>query len=191
MHPQLTELDAELEAASTRLGALVANTSEEAWTRRPPSGGWSPAECVAHLNLTTRATIPHLEKGIAEARKRGGGIAKRLRRDVLGWLLWKSMQPTQRMKVPTGPDFVPTGDLDRTRLINEFDELQADLQRLLEESDGLPVSRVKVVSAFNERLRYSIFSCFAILATHEHRHLLQAERAATASRSSPSDASAA
>lgn len=186
MHPQLTEIDAELEAASERLGKLVAGTTEAAWNQRPPTGGWSAAECVAHLNLTSRATIPHLEQGLAAARKRGGSTADRIRRDFFGWLLWKSMQPGKGMKVPTGAAFIPGGELDRTRLVNEFQELQSEVQRLLAEADGLPIGKVKMASPFNERIKYSIFSAFSLLAVHEHRHLLQAERAVAAGGSGPS-----
>lgn len=182
MHPQLTEIDAELEAASARLGQLARNASEAEWTRRPPSGGWSPAECVAHLVLSSRGAIPHLEGGIAEARARGSGASGRMRKDFVGWLLWLSMRPGKGMKVKTTAPFVPGGDLDRTQLVNEFDGLQAELQRLLDEADGLPIDRVKIGSAFNEKVRYSLYSAFSVLAIHEHRHLLQAERALAAGR---------
>jgi hypothetical protein len=45
------------------------------------------------------------------------------------------------------------------------------------EAEGLPLHRVKIVSPFNARVRYNLFSALSILPRHQHRHLWQAELA--------------
>jgi hypothetical protein len=47
-------------------------------------------------------------------------------------------------------------------------------------ADGLPLTAVKIQSAFNAKVRYNVFSALSILSVHQHRHLGQAERAAAA-----------
>ncbi len=180
LHPELQAIADELRAASDRLGALHLRISEGAWTRRPPGGGWSPAECVAHLNLTHEAFLPGLRAAMEEARARAAATPAppvRFRRGLLGWLLWRTMGPPARMKVKTGAAFVPTGDDPPGVLKERFDAWQAELVALVEGAEGLPVGDVRVPSPFAKKVTYTLFAAFGIMARHEHRHLWQAEQA--------------
>jgi hypothetical protein len=42
----------------------------------------------------------------------------------------------------------------------------------------LPLDRVKIVSPFGERMKYSAYSAIVVVARHQHRHIDQAEEAA-------------
>jgi DinB superfamily len=178
VHPQLEAVAAELEAARARVHAIDRRLSSEAWQRRPSAGQWSAAECVVHLNLTAEAMLPRFRAGLEEARRIGQVTPARYRRDVVGWLIWKSVQPGGRIKTKTVASFVPTADRPPREIIAGFDRLHEDLIEVTRQSDGLAVDRVKVQSPFNERVRYNLYSALTITATHDHRHLLQAERAA-------------
>lgn len=187
MNNQLTDVEREFESALDHVRRLVTSYDEALWRQRPASGGWSAAECVAHLNLTSEACLPSMDEGLTDARARGpDSTTRRFRRDPMGWLLWKGSQPNPRMKIKTGAPFVPTGDHPRDLLIADFERLQREQLALLRAADGLPIDRVKVKSAFIERIRYSLYSVFTILSIHQHRHLTQAERALEAVRSSAS-----
>jgi hypothetical protein len=166
VHPQLEAIAADVEAATTRLHALEGRLSDEAWRRRPAAESWSPAECVAHLNLTTQAMLPRFRAALDEARRLGRSTGGRYRRDLFGWLIARSLKP------------VPAGSQPAPELIADFDRLHRDLLALIREADGLPLDRVKMTSPFNERVKYNLYSALAINAVHDHRHLLQAERAA-------------
>lgn len=63
-------------------------------------------------------------------------------------------------------------------LIQEFERLQDEQLRRVERADCLPLSNVRVVSPFNGKVRYNLYSCLTILPRHEHRHLWQAEQVA-------------
>ena len=178
MNAQLQALIDELGSARERLHRLVATVPEERWTERPAPESWSPAECVAHLNLTSVAFIPGLREAITRARANGGGRAPaRYRHDMLGWMLWRSQKPGGGMKVKTSAAFIPGANVPRAELIAEFDRLQDEQMELVRLGDGLPLSKIKVPSPFAPRLKYSVYSALALLPTHQHRHLLQAERA--------------
>lgn len=177
MHPQLEEVQADLNAALARIRRLAAEHPETAWTRNPAGGGWSAAECVVHLNLTSAAVIPGLEKGIDEAQAAGGPVPRRLRRDPVGWLIWRMSRPTARTRVATRPGFSPGGTPPLDGILAEFERLQQEKLGLLHAADGLPIHKVRIRSVFEPRIRYSLYSAFTILATHQHRHLAQAERA--------------
>ena len=180
MNEQLEAIDRDLRAASSRLASLVERTDEGAWSRRPGSGGWSAGECVAHLCLTTEAAVPPLRSAIERLESRGERSGTGYRRDVLGWLLWRSQRETTRMRTRTKPVFMPEKADSTADAIARFEAGQSELRELLRRSDGLALTREKMASPFDPRVQYNVYSAFTILAAHEHRHLGQAERAASA-----------
>jgi hypothetical protein len=62
-------------------------------------------------------------------------------------------------------------------VVPEFLEQQARLVAALRAAEGLDLTRAKIASPFDRRVKYNIFAAFRIVETHERRHVLQAERA--------------
>ena len=178
MYLQLNAVVADLRSAERRLHALrTAAVSPAALTRRPTPERWSAVECVAHLNLTSKALLPLLRAGVEEARRLERPTSARYRRDFFGWLIWKALVTPGRFKTKTIAAFVPSGDQPIETLIVEFGRFQSELTACTREATDLPIDRVKVVSPFNARLKYSVYSALTILTAHQHRHLWQAEQA--------------
>jgi hypothetical protein len=177
VHPQLEEIVREFNSASARIQNLHGSLAPGRWNRRPAPETWSPGECVAHLNLTAIAMIPLIQQGLDAARRSGRAAGDRYRRDLVGWLLWKSISAPGRFKSKTIPSFVPASDRSAEEVMAEFDRLQSEQIALTRASEGLPIDRVKMSSPFNASVRYNIFSALSILPRHQHRHLWQAEQA--------------
>src|SRR5256886_12193651 len=55
MHPQLQLVADEYRSAQARLHDLVRAVPDEQWGKRSDPARWSVAECVAHLNITSRS----------------------------------------------------------------------------------------------------------------------------------------
>lgn len=178
MNAQLAELEAEFNSALIRVRALRASVAPAVWSRRPAPERWSPGECVAHLNLTSATMMPIVRAGMEEARRLGTRAPARYRRDLVGWMLWKSLGQVGRFKTKTIPAWVPSGDRSPDALVAEFERWQTEQIACVRESDGLPIQAVKITSPVDARARYNVFSALAILARHQHRHLWQAEQAA-------------
>ncbi|MEO8259667.1 MAG: DinB family protein [Acidobacteriota bacterium] len=178
MDRQLVAVIEDLQAADRRLQALRAALPLDAWCVRPATTSWSPAECVAHLNLTSEALLPRLRAGLAEAGDVVGRAASRYRRGLVGWLIWRTVAPTGRLRTRTLPAFVPQGDRPAEEVLEDFGRLQSDVIACVRAADGLPIDLIKVVSPFDARVRYNLFAALTIVPRHQHRHLLQAERAA-------------
>lgn len=176
MHPQLQVVADGLVAARARLHRLAAATSEASWSVRADPERWSAAECVAHLNLTATAFLPLIRRALEQAAAIGGPAPARYRRDLVGWMLWRSAPPPVRVRVRTTAPFVPTGAESRDGLLATFDRLQADQLECVAQADGRPIGRVKIASPFDPRLRYNLYACLTILPRHQERHIWQAER---------------
>ena len=179
MHPQIQEIIDDCDAAQQRLRALAKRVPDDRWGERGPGGGWSPSECIEHLNMTSESFLPRLRIAVAEARKLGTTAPDRMRRKgFFGWMLWKVMPPpVSRMKAKTTPDFIPHTHLTPAQIRERFDTLQAELVQMLREADGLPIDRVRIVSPFGEKIKYNAFAAFGIIPRHQHRHIWQAEQA--------------
>ena len=184
MQEQLAEVIESFDSAQSRLRRLADKISEDAWDRRPASERWSAADCVEHLNLTSRAYLPPLREATARARQLGGSSTMRYKKDALGWFMSMMMGPLHRFgkfrifPVKTTPAFRPKGGQSPDQLLSEFVRLQADLLTLIRSADGLPLDRVKILSPFGGRARYDAYSALVIVARHQHRHIQQAEEAA-------------
>jgi hypothetical protein len=175
---QLEHIETDFRTAQARLDVLGKTLSPADWVTRPPEGGWSAVECVAHLNQTADAFIPSLRATIREAADKYERKEQRYRRDPMGWLLSVIMPPPVRLlRVKTSKPFEPPPGLDPERLVARFRELQDQQIALLHEADGMPLSSMWIQSPFDARARYNVYSCFVILPRHQHRHLWQAERA--------------
>jgi DinB superfamily len=177
MHPQLQTIAQALDAAAARASRLVEGVNEGRFHRRPGGTRWSLAECLGHLNLTSRAFLPAIDTALSEARALGTAAPERYRRDPGGWLLEAMLEPPVHLRLPTTAPFQPPATGTREEILRAFGELQQSLRQRLEQADGLDLARVRIASPFNERLRYNLYSCFRILAAHQRRHLWQGEQA--------------
>jgi len=83
------------------------------------------------------------------------------------------------MPIKTTAAFVPKRGRSPKQIMSDFVKLQAELAAVIRSGDGLPLDRVKIVSPFGGRMKYNAYSALVIIARHQHRHIDQAEDAAT------------
>ena len=172
---QLATLSRELEDATKRAIRLGENRTAAELARRAAER-WSPAQCVEHLNLTTRAYLPLLDGGIRDLRAKNqlstGPYRMEWMPRFFAWLL----EPPARMKMKTPQPFQPVAVGDGSRVIPDFVNLQKELQQRLEQADGLALGSFRIRSPFAQNVSYNLYSAFVLIAVHERRHLWQAER---------------
>ena len=178
MDAQLRAVVVDLQTAEQRLRSLRATLPCEAWSHRPGVLRWSPAECVAHLNLTSQAVLPLLRAGLTEARCGLRHASTRHRRDAVGWLLWLATAPSCSVRTRTVSALMPSIERPLTALFSDFADLQANLIACVDAAVGLPIDRITVSSPLDGRLRCNLYAALTLVPRHQHRHLLQAERAA-------------
>jgi hypothetical protein len=184
LQKQLAEIVQSLESAQSKLRRFTDKLPESAWSRKPGPNQWSAAECIEHLNLTSRAYIPLLRDAVARAGEVPHAPTTHYRHDAPGWFLSKMFGPLRHLgkfkigRVKTTPTFVPKAGGSRTEILSEFVRLQAEMISIVRLSDGLPIDDVKIVSPFGGRLKYGAYSALVIISRHQHRHIEQAKEAA-------------
>jgi len=173
---QIDAIRQELTDAQHRAHQVTEAAGASLWGTRPAAGGWSVAECLMHLNVSSTAFLAPIREVLYDGHRRAMNGQEPYRLDLAGWLLCRMLEPPARFKVRTPPGFVP-GRIDAAgKVLSDFDRLQAALLKCLDGARGLALNRLKVQSPFARRLRYNLYATFRIIPAHQRRHLWQAEQ---------------
>ena len=176
MNEQTMRLRRELEDNVRRGKELAARVDDMQLSTRPAERSWSVAECLEHLNVSAEQYIGRIRTALDTAEKRPARAKERL--SLFGRFFVWFMEPPVRKRLPAPRGFRPAKKpIARDALLTRYDALHAELIRLLEESDAVDRTRIKVSSPASDRMKLSVLDAFAILASHGRRHLWQAERA--------------
>jgi DinB family protein len=170
-------LQKELNQATARAWALISSTDGRLFTVRPAPMSWSAAECISHLSISSEIFLAPLRAAIDNGRAKGLRSTRPPKMDLIGRVLKWFLEPPIRKHVKTSVPFVPKSIRAKAEAFGEFASFQAKLSELLQEANGLDLNRMKLVSPFDKRIRYNLYSAFHIVIAHQRRHLWQAEQA--------------
>ena len=173
--PQLERITEELADARRRARELAAPLTAASWRTGPAADQWSVAECLIHLNLTSRAFLPLIGNAITKGHELKLLSAGPYRRDLLGWFVYRITEPPAWFRIKTTAPFVPSAIEPKERVLEDFDTLQEQLVECVRDADGLDLGRLRIVSPFDKRLKYNLYSCLTIIPAHQRLHLAQAE----------------
>lgn len=178
MQVQTEKLRLELLDAIAVAKELATRVDPEAFRRRPEDGSWSAAECIEHLSLSAETFVRRLRR-VVEASKR----MPPPRAEKLTWIgrayVWLLEPPVGR-KLPAPQSFVPGAVAERAVLMARFERTHRELIALIEETDTIDRTRIKVPTPVGKWVRISLLDSFTALAAHARRHLWQAQRAINA-----------
>ena len=174
MDSQLGRIQTELTDALRRVNLVAGLLPDSAWSARPAPSQWSVAECLIHLNLTSHAFLPLIADAIDKGRESARFKRTRYRMDLVGRLLWAAS--TISLPIKTTEPFVPARGELKDSVLSEFGALQNQLIGYLDRAEGLDLGKLRIVSPFDARITYNLYSCFRVIPAHQRQHLRQAER---------------
>ncbi len=180
----MTDVERELNEATARAWSLIRSTDGRLFTVRPHPNSWSAAECLSHLSLSTEMFLPVVKMALEDAEKRGLYSDRPPKMDLIGRVSCWFLEPPIRQRLKTAARFVPKSVRAKAEAFGEFSALQEKLLELIRGAKGIDLRRVKIVSPFDKRVRFNLYSAFRIIAAHQRRHLWQAEQAVAALRPS-------
>jgi hypothetical protein len=172
--PELDAFRVQFEQLADDVDSLVGGLTDEQFNWRPPSGGWSLAQCIDHLNVTARVYLPKLDEGIAEAIRRGLYGGGPFRYSWLGRVFVSTVGPPPRFKVKAPKAFQPAPSRRKPETLAAFRAYQVQFIDRLRQANGLDLARARVQSPVARLLRIPLGSGFAMMVAHECRHLAQA-----------------
>ena len=173
---QLAVVKEELLYARERARTVCKGLDAHTWAARPTAAEWSIAECLIHLNITSERFLPLIDRAIQDGRTRGLERNGPYGMGLIGWALQRFLEPPYKMKAKTTPEFAPVAVDPMPDTLERFDFLQQQVQLRIDRSAELALDRLRLVSPFNAHIKYNLYATFCILATHQRRHLWQAEQ---------------
>jgi hypothetical protein len=154
---------------------LTATLTNEQFNWRAGAGKWSIAECVAHLNAVDGLDVPAIEREIRTAKEQGIFGKGPFRYGWLSRTVVRSMEPpVRRLRFSTPKVYQPLSNQPKDKIVPEFMALHDRLIELMRSANGLDLARVKVGSPVGTWLKFSLGQRFALITTHDRRHLWQA-----------------
>jgi DinB superfamily len=174
--PELDTFRQAFEHLADEADAMAGHLTDDQFNWHPPSGGWSVAQCIEHLNVTARMYLPNLDEGIADAIRRGLYGEGPFRYNWFGRMFVRSQEPPVKRKFKAAKVFVPPPSRPRQESMAAFRAYQVQFVDRLRQANGLDLARARVKSPAVTWIRLPLGSGFALMAAHERRHLWQARR---------------
>ena len=160
--------------ATADADALVAGLSPAQFNWKPDASSWSVAECLVHLNTTNAPYVEQMGALLKDGGPRGGPP---FRYGMLARLFIASTSPNVRLKSKTLPAMMPaTSQYGKPQVMAEFDRINEAFQQLIDQAEGLDVSKIRMRSPFLKVVRLPVGAFLEALAGHELRHIAQARR---------------
>ncbi|MCX6216923.1 DinB family protein [Spirosoma sp.] len=151
------------------------NMDEVTLCQPSPSGGWSIAQCLDHLNSYGRYYLPRLNQGLASRQHKP--TTDRLESSWLGAFLVRLMDPkTGTKKFRAVKRHQPANDLPAHQIVAEFIEQQEQLLDVLKQVENANVDGIQIALSIASWLHLPIGNVLQFLVIHTERHIRQANR---------------
>lgn len=179
--PDLQELIDAWNDLDRQAEVLLEPLDDEQFNWSPASGVWSIAQCFDHLNTANTVYLAGIRQAITNAEAAGWSRRGAIAPTVWGrWFIW-SMEPrTSRraLKYRAPGKIRPAARrLRKAEVWPEFVRLHNQLRTLAAERGArLDLNRAWFPNPFIPGIRMRAGTGLCVIAAHDRRHLLQAQR---------------
>jgi hypothetical protein len=171
----LATLENQVEIHLREAVAIFQNLPIDILLRPSPTGGWSIAQCLDHLNSYGNFYIPHFKKGID--RKRNIPASDTFKSTWFGNYFTRMMHPdTGKKKFRALKNYTPSPILDARRVIAIFIEQQETMLGLLNESRSANLNTIRIPLSLTRLVTFKLGDAFQFLIAHNERHMRQAKQ---------------
>ena len=174
----LAGIATEFRTIAERFSDVVSFVGIAQVAKGPSPTRWSIGECLVHLTLASEAYLPVWREACNRARAEGVTGHEPFKLDLWGRFWVWFLKPPPKIRFPAPKRFVPTEIPPGHDVLRAFLASQEQVLSTIDWAQGLAIDRVKITSAIDRRVRYSVWSSFCANASHQHRHLWQAEHVA-------------
>ncbi|MEO6286210.1 MAG: DinB family protein [Dyadobacter sp.] len=155
---------------------VLFQNGEEALLNSPSSsGGWSIAQCLAHLNSYGDYYLPKIRQEIEKAAE---NFEKQdFTSSWLGAYFTKMMEPeTSKGKFKAFKGHIPPSELDAAQTVAEFLRQQEDMLFLLRNAVSKDMETIKIPVSILPFIKLRVGDVFQFIIAHDERHMQQAKR---------------
>jgi len=176
VHPDIDGIISHLKTNLASVGAIAEGLSTQQFNWRVEPGRWSIGQCITHLNMIDGADLARLEAVIDAARSQSITANGPFRYSWLSRKFVNSMEPPITRKFSAPKPYLPPPEVAIDATVNEFRRISNELLRLAEKARGLDLRKVKTGLSGVPLIKMSLGARLSLLATHDTRHLWQADQ---------------
>ena len=170
-HMRLLE---DLDASDERAEKLVGGLCEEQLNWQPEQACWSVGQCLEHLCITNEAYLPVISAALKE--RPDAPVEEIIPGWFGGWFIQNFIEPSpQTKRAPAPPKIRPTTHVGLS-VLDRFLSGNRGCRVLIEDARNKDVNRIRFWNPLVKGIRFTVGAGLKIIAGHERRHLLQAER---------------
>ena len=167
-------LIAELEAADGRAQAVANGLNLEQLNWQPGPGAWSIGQCLGHLYMANQVYLPAISRAI-EGRQRSPVQQLRLAWPSR-WFIRNYIAPSPGGRRARAPRKIEPAKQAEPSVLEKFLHSNEEARALVRRASEYDVNRIRFKNPFVPMLRFTVGTGLEIIAKHQNRHLLQAER---------------
>ena len=173
--PWFIRIASELDAADARAVALVKDLTDSQLNWKPRPDAWSIGQCLEHLCLSNEVYAPAMLEALGD---QATGPVDEIRPGWFGrWFIRRYIEPsTQSTRARAPRKVTPVVRQIDALILDRFARSNVAIRGVMARAHGHDVNRVRFRNPFVPLIRFTVGTGLQIIARHNHRHLLQAER---------------
>jgi hypothetical protein len=175
--PDLESLLADYDKSDRQARRVLEGLSDDQANWQPSPASWSIAQCLDHLAIGNKIYAAALQQAIQPPRAAG-----KARRDPIrpgGWFsayFLRSMEPPPRQKWRAPKKIVPPSRIGAREALDAFLRANDDLRAIVRQGAPLDLNRIRFHNPFVGIFRFTVATGLLLMASHNRRHLWQADQ---------------
>lgn len=167
----------EFMAADTRAITLLRGVTAEQLNWNPRQGAWSVGQCLHHLAICNELYVDAIEATLT-VNLSAHPVQEIMPGRPSRWFIRKYIEPSATRA--TAPAKIRPAAIVDLSVLDRFLRSNERIRAIVRRAADYDVNRIRFRNPFVPVIRFTIGTGFEILAKHEARHLLQAERVKSA-----------
>jgi len=164
----------ELVANDQTAQALAAGLAEEQLNWQPAQRSWSVGQCLEHLCITNEAYLGAISAALKE---KPDCPVEQITPGWFGrWFIRSFVEPSPKSRRVSAPPRIRPPEHVEPAVLDRFLAQNRSCRELFVLTRSKDVNRIRFWNPFVPGIRFTVGTGFEIIAGHERRHLLQAER---------------
>jgi len=164
----------ELSANDQTAQALVTGLGIEQLNWHSVPGAWSVGQCLEHLCITNEAYLIPIAAALEE---KADSPVEQITSGWFGrWFIRTFVEPSPNGRRVSAPSKIRPGAKVDLSVIGRFLSGNKSCRELIVRTRSKDVNRIRFWNPFVPGIRFTVGTGLEIIASHERRHLLQAER---------------
>jgi hypothetical protein len=169
-------LIADFSAADARARTLVATLTRGRVNWKPRPDTWSIGQCLQHLTIGNELYVDAIEAAMTRNLTATGSVDDIAMGAPSRWFIRSFIEPSPQTKRAKAPKLIVPATTIDDNVLDRFLDSNQRIRAIMRRASDYNVNRIRFRNPFVPVIRFTVGTGFVLLARHEERHLLQAER---------------